>query len=293
MKRDFEDRLFYHRIDKAKRTVELFIPFAYAEDRIAVASVILPMKDIPHHITDLYRQCALMAALILALHTFIIISRTLVLPLRSLLDATRTMSAGMLDVSIAIVRKDEIGALGRSFNEMAVSMRRLRDEARESNPLTCSSGMRGGTRGNRTSASFIALFDEGAPFFYSVSDRQNGCIESFDRKGNQQRFPLMTVSIAVVRKEGKLYDRHQQMAEAYYFRARSREGLRDLRKTADDYHAIASLQSAGEAGRARGSDACSCWEPSTGRFTLKLPCVQPSILLARRSGRRSGDVDER
>jgi GGDEF domain-containing protein len=290
MKRDFEDRLFYHRIDKAKRNVELFIPLTYAGDRIAVASVILPMKDIPRRMTELYRQCALMAALILALHTsfVIIISRTLVLPLRALLDATHKMSAGMLDVSIAVVRDDEIGQLGRSFNEMAVSLRRLRDEARESNPLT-------GLPGNLTISrhidellqsgklfailycdldnfkayndaygfakgdeallftcecmrtvverlalpdpfigheggddfivitgvdtwesyvrSFIALFDEGAPFLYSVSDRQNGFIESFDRKGNRQRFPLMTVSVAVVTNAGKSYDRHQQMAE--------------------------------------------------------------------------------
>lgn len=231
-----------------------------------------------------------MAALILALHTFfiIIISRTLVLPLRNLLDATHTMSAGMLDVSIAIARDDEIGALGRAFNEMAVSLRQLRDTARESNPLTGLPGnltisrhidelLHSGklfailycdldnfkayndaygfakgdeallftceclrTVGERLALpdpfigheggddfivitgvdmwesyvrSFIALFDEGAPFFYSFSDRQNGCIESFDRKGNPQRFPLMTVSIAVVTNEGKLYDRHQQMAE--------------------------------------------------------------------------------
>jgi GGDEF domain-containing protein len=290
MKRDFEDRPFFHRIDKAHRTVQLFIPFTYGGESIAVASVRLPMKDITRHMTNLYRQCALIAALILGLHTVfvIIVSRILIFPLHSLLDATHRMSAGMLDVSVAVVRDDEIGQLGRAFNEMAVSLHTLQEEARESNPLTGLPGnltisrhiedllhsgslfailycdldnfkayndAYGFARGDEAllftcdclrravdQASmampfigheggddfivitgvdtwegyigrFISLFDQGVPALYSASDRANGFIESVDRKGDRQRFPLMTVSIAVVTNAGKSYDRHQQMAE--------------------------------------------------------------------------------
>jgi diguanylate cyclase (GGDEF)-like protein len=46
--------------------------------------------------------------------------------------------------------------------------------------------------------SFIALFDKGIHRFYSSSDTHNGYIESVNRRGERQRYPLMSVSVAVV-----------------------------------------------------------------------------------------------
>jgi GGDEF domain-containing protein len=46
--------------------------------------------------------------------------------------------------------------------------------------------------------SFIALFDKGIRRFYGTSDAHNGYIESVNRRGERQRFPLMSVSVAVV-----------------------------------------------------------------------------------------------
>ena len=290
MKRDFEDKLFSQRIDKTARTIELFIPFSYSGDTTAVAAVTLEMKDIPRQMAYLYRQCVIMGLLILVLHSIfvIIVSRILILPLRSLLDATGRMSRGALDVSVPVRRDDEIGQLSRSFNEMSVALRRMREEAREANPLTGLPGnlaiarriderLRSGeifavlycdldnfkayndaygfSKGDEAILytreclqktfdqleiadgfvgheggddfiviasfeawepyvhRFIALFDEGAPLLYSEGDRKNGFIESVDRKGRRQSFPLMTVSIAVVTNKWRSYDRHQEIAE--------------------------------------------------------------------------------
>lgn len=46
--------------------------------------------------------------------------------------------------------------------------------------------------------SFVDFFDKGIHRFYSGQDAQNGYIESVNRRGERRRFPLMSVSVAVV-----------------------------------------------------------------------------------------------
>ncbi|TPW08653.1 MAG: putative cheY-like response regulator modulated diguanylate cyclase, partial [bacterium] len=47
----------------------------------------------------------------------------------------------------------------------------------------------------------IKRFDLVIPDFYDREDRLRGYIDSVDRKGNHEQFPLMTLSIAVVTNE--------------------------------------------------------------------------------------------
>jgi diguanylate cyclase (GGDEF)-like protein len=47
----------------------------------------------------------------------------------------------------------------------------------------------------------IKRFDLVIPDFYDEEDRSRGCIDSVDRRGNHERFPIMTLSIAVVSNE--------------------------------------------------------------------------------------------
>ncbi len=47
-------------------------------------------------------------------------------------------------------------------------------------------------------AVFIREFDDIASTFYAESDARNGYIEILDRNGEKSKFPLMTVSLAVV-----------------------------------------------------------------------------------------------
>jgi GGDEF domain-containing protein len=290
LKRDFEAKLFSHSIDMSGRTVELFIPFAYGGDRTAVAEVTMPMRDIARQLGYLYRQCAIIALLILVLHSafVLIVTRVLIRPLRGLLAATEKMSRGILEVTVPVLREDEIGQLTHAFNEMSVALQHMRQEARESNPLTglpgnltiarhiderlqagaaiavlyCDLdnfkayndaygfakgdvailfardslrktfdelGIRDGFIGHeggddfiaitgfddweRCARHFIALFDAGVPDLYSETDRANGFLESVDRKGRHQRFPLMTVSVAIVTNQWRSYSRHEEIAE--------------------------------------------------------------------------------
>jgi diguanylate cyclase (GGDEF)-like protein len=47
-------------------------------------------------------------------------------------------------------------------------------------------------------ANIIKLFDESIPGYYDQDDRKQGFIVSLDRNNNLQRFPIMTISLAVI-----------------------------------------------------------------------------------------------
>jgi GGDEF domain-containing protein len=49
--------------------------------------------------------------------------------------------------------------------------------------------------------SVIKRFDLVIPDFYDEEDRSRGCIDSVDRRGNHEQFPIMSLSIAVVSNE--------------------------------------------------------------------------------------------
>jgi diguanylate cyclase (GGDEF)-like protein len=45
---------------------------------------------------------------------------------------------------------------------------------------------------------FIKKFDAGVPNFYTETDKANGYIISLDRQNNKRKFPIMTVSVAII-----------------------------------------------------------------------------------------------
>jgi GGDEF domain-containing protein len=56
-------------------------------------------------------------------------------------------------------------------------------------------------------------FDRRIMRFYSEKDRQKGFIVGKDRQGNQQRFPLITLTIAIVTDDGTHYKGPLDMAK--------------------------------------------------------------------------------
>jgi GGDEF domain-containing protein len=289
-KRGFEDKLFYHHLHERDRMIDLYIPFTYGNDKIAVAAVALEMKDIGKQMSYLYKQCALIAVLIIVIHILfaITISKMFIIPLRNLNEATHSISRGELDIRVPIVRDDEIGQLASSFNEMSVALQRMRDEAKGANPLTGLPGnitiakyiddclqsgavisvlycdldnfkayndKYGFTKGDEAilytrdcllsiakrkdlrdvfvgheggddfvavcpyeywehfAKAFVTTFDRGIYQFYNSADARNGFIESINRKGGRQRFPLMSVSVAVVTNKTRPFRRHPEIIQ--------------------------------------------------------------------------------
>ena len=287
-KQGFEDKLYYHHVNRKDKIISLYIPFTYNEDKLGVAAIELEMKDIDRQMGYLYRQCLLIGLLVTILHIgfAFLFSKMILLPLRKLNEATDLISKGNLETRVPIVRDDEIGQLATSFNEMGVALQRMRDEAKGANPLTGLPGnvtiakyidnclaanqlisvlycdldnfkayndKYGFTRGddailytrdclNATAKrkdvknvfigheggddfvvvidfecwevfakSFVSTFDRGIYQFYTSVDSRNGFIESINRKGERQRFPLMSVSVAVVSNKTRPFRRHAEI----------------------------------------------------------------------------------
>jgi len=59
----------------------------------------------------------------------------------------------------------------------------------------------------------IADFENTAPSFYNETDRKNGYIIARDRKGNEQKIPLLSVSIGVVSNEFRKIEHVAQVGE--------------------------------------------------------------------------------
>lgn len=287
-KQGFEDKLFYHNVNKKEKRITLYIPFNYASDKIGVASMMLEMKDIDTQMQYLYKQCFLIGILVISLNFFFafLFSKMIIQPLRKLNEATHLISQGQLDIRVPIVRDDEIGQLASSFNEMGVALQRMRDEAKGANPLTGLPGnlviakyideclvnnqkicmlycdldnfkayndKYGFTKGDEAilytrdcllasskrkemknvfvgheggddfvviceyecweifAKTFITTFDRGIYQFYNSLDARNGFIESVNRRGERQRFPLMSVSVACVSNMYRPFRRHAEV----------------------------------------------------------------------------------
>lgn len=287
-KKDFEQKLFFHEIHRDGRLIDLYIPFSYATDQIAVAAIALEMRDIGKQMGYLYRQCLLIALLIIAIHGLFAfaISKMLLIPLNNLLTATKSISKGELEARVPLVRDDEIGRLASSFNEMSVAIKRMRDEAKGANPLTelpgnitiarlieerldsdrkfavlycdldnfkayndkygfskgddailytrdCLSqtarreevnnvfvGHQGGDDfvvicdvpyWETFAKSLVESFDRDVSQFYSKTDARNGYIDSINRQGEPQRFPLMSISVAVVTNKTRAFKENTEI----------------------------------------------------------------------------------
>ncbi len=59
----------------------------------------------------------------------------------------------------------------------------------------------------------IDEFDNTSPGFYNEKDRKNGYIVALDRKGNEQKIPLLAVSIGVVTNEARKIEHVAQISE--------------------------------------------------------------------------------
>lgn len=77
--------------------------------------------------TEIMNSFHLMYVIILFLGCFLILiaARFIVSPIVRLTEATKRMAKGQFDVELSTTRKDEIGGLSRSFNEMANELSKL------------------------------------------------------------------------------------------------------------------------------------------------------------------------
>lgn len=92
-----------------------------------VACSLLPQVILEENQKQLTRNLLLISAIMFILTTVLssVVSGTLTKPLEALTDMTKRIKGGETDLRIADVRKDEIGELGQSFNEMLDQIQEL------------------------------------------------------------------------------------------------------------------------------------------------------------------------
>ncbi|MDG5814821.1 HAMP domain-containing protein [Chitinispirillales bacterium ANBcel5] len=286
----FEDKLFYHDVDKDNRKIMLFIPFVFETENIGVAGIELYMSGVDKQMGYLYRQCVIIGVLVAVVHilfAFLFI-KMIILPIKKINEATKSIAKGDLDIRVPKFGTNEFGQLASSFNEMSVALKRMSNEAKESNPLTGLPGnisianyinknlnenqkicvlycdldnfkayndKYGFTRGDDAllytrdcllsvskrrdvnnvfvgheggddfvmvcpyeyweiiAKALITTFDRGIYQFYNNSDAKNGYIDSVNRMGVRQRFPIMSVSVAVVTNLNRPFRRHAEIIQ--------------------------------------------------------------------------------
>jgi diguanylate cyclase (GGDEF)-like protein len=287
-KLSFENRIFFHDLNRRAKIINLYVPVNYGLDKTVVVKAVLSLKNVSQKMRNLITQCIVIAVLVIFIHIIsaIFLLRTIIQPILELSRATDRIASGELKARVNIIRRDEIGDLAISFNEMSVALERMREQALGANPLTglpgnisitqeidrrLSAGEElavlysdldnfkayndkyGFTRGDDVilytrdcfveavkvqnqenifigheggddfvvvlsfriweafCKSVISLFDHDISQFYSQADVRNGYIDSISRQGERMRFPIMTVSLALVSNHLRSFSTHVEM----------------------------------------------------------------------------------
>lgn len=136
---------FKYNIDKTDFVYEI------DSDKFLFSYMILPVKNkiyilkteqtlesFSRFSTTLYTQVFIVFIILLFIHAIfsMLIYKNLILPIKRLNMSTKQIIHGNLNNKIQIIGNDEIGELSISFNEMIVSIQKLKSEALDSNPLT-------------------------------------------------------------------------------------------------------------------------------------------------------------
>ncbi len=287
-KNSFENKVFYHVLDRANNQLHIFVPIAYGLDKTIVMRAVLSLSHYTDKMRNLIIQCVVVAVLVIFIHivSALFLTKAIIEPLRQLSEATMQISQGDIKARVNIIRDDEIGELAIAFNEMTVALQRMREQDRGANPLTGLPGnitiaqeidrrlknneqmaivyadldnfkayndKYGFTRGDDVilytrdcfleaskaladkrifngheggddfvavlpyelwepyCKAIIGFFDHDITQFYNDTDAKNGYIESVSRLGERMRFPLMTISLAVVSNHLRAFTSHVEL----------------------------------------------------------------------------------
>lgn len=101
---------------------------------LGVLDVRMSLETIDAKIGAAQRQFAvitLVTIVLTALLAVLFLSRTVVRPVRKLIQGTQEISSGNLDYTILMSTKDEIGRLAESFNDMTISLRHAEQQNKQ------------------------------------------------------------------------------------------------------------------------------------------------------------------
>lgn len=122
--KDFSGRDFYLKIMEDTRDLYFYLPLHEYQLGDTILFLRYHMKDIGERLSDLY---TLITVIIIAISIFhalfaVILYRMIIRPIHILYQGSGQIAVGNFDVRVDIDHRDELGALGESFNIMAESV---------------------------------------------------------------------------------------------------------------------------------------------------------------------------
>lgn len=144
---------YQSQIDKRKKIILQYIPIMQEEPLTEVpkqqppqtsqsiayiAKVSYSLGNINDALKGVYVPCIFITIIIILANIFlsIILSKTVIGPLKILNSATKEIAGGNLELRVNLPTGDEIEEVANTFNDMTVALIRMKERAENANPLT-------------------------------------------------------------------------------------------------------------------------------------------------------------
>lgn len=106
------------------KTISFYFPFYTPQTQNIIISYTLDLSSINNHLSRLYRQAAVVLAVLIVIHLLvgIILGQIIVKPLMSFKKTADDISEGNFSARVEIKTNDEFALVGKTFNKMAASV---------------------------------------------------------------------------------------------------------------------------------------------------------------------------
>lgn len=133
------EKEFAPRIDRKSRLLHIFMPIKspMGETRFCVKAT-FSLGNIQEALLAVYRPAIFIAVVVISANALlgILLSKTVVGPIKVLNKVTKIIAGGNLNVRADIRTKDELEELGETFNYMTAELIKMKERAENVNPLT-------------------------------------------------------------------------------------------------------------------------------------------------------------
>lgn len=129
---------FYSTVNNKTKIIDIYIPISLESTPKYIVKLSFSIGNISEAIVDILFPIILTVIAVIFGNLFLgfILLKTVVWPIEVLNTATKEIASGNLDLKVAIKTNDEIQELGETFNEMTVSLKKMKERAENANPLT-------------------------------------------------------------------------------------------------------------------------------------------------------------
>lgn len=133
-----ESAWFFSVINVKTQSIDIFIPLSAGEMGLYIAKLSFSIGNIREAIVDILVPIGLTAIAVVLANIIlgVVLSRTVVRPIKILNMATKDIASGNLDRRVRISTNDEIEELGETFNAMTLALKKMKEIAEGASPLT-------------------------------------------------------------------------------------------------------------------------------------------------------------